>query len=349
MQIDLIAFEPEHWQAALAICAHPQVARFLGTDPSEPAEAWQKRLIEIDPGKYYRLSAFIEGALVGLLSLEIYANPRAKHCAKLWLAVAPQWHGNGVGRALMSRALETADRWLNLIRLELHVHADHARAITLYARNGFLIEAQRRCDMLRDGVPINALTMSRLRPGFSYSMPPAPVLWDIARPKTPTPILIREAKREDASGLATLFDGDSVALGTLQFPLMPRAVWDNRLQQSLQHHTLMIAASGERLVGMIGILGVSNSRMQHIRSLFMAVHQDFQGQGVGQRLLQAALDLCDGPLQVRRVDLSVFIDNARALALYQKFGFIIEGRLRCNAFRDGHYVDAYAMARVRSL
>jgi L-phenylalanine/L-methionine N-acetyltransferase len=349
MQINIVAFEPEHWQAALTICAHPQVARFLGTDPSESAQVWQKRLVEIDTSKYYRLSAFIDDALVGLLSLEIYANPRAKHAAKLWLAVAPQWHGHGVGRALLSRAVEAADRWLNLVRLELHVHADHERAITLYARHGFQVEAQRRCDMLRDGEPISALTMSRLRPGFTDQRPLAPALLETARPTTRATVLIREATLGDAAGLSALFDGDAVALGTMQLPLMPRAVWYTRLQQPLQSQTLLLAISGEQVIGMIGILGISNTRMLHIRSLFMAVHQDLQGQGVGQRLLQAALDLCDGPLRAKRVDLSVFTDSAHALALYQKFGFVIEGRLRCNAFRDGHYVDAYAMARVRGL
>jgi class 3 adenylate cyclase len=65
------------------------------------------------------------------------------------------------------------------------------------------------------------------------------------------------------------------------------------------------------------------------------------------RLMQAALDLCDGPLQARRVDLSVYTDNHSAISLYQKMGFSIEGRLRCNAFRDGHYVDSFSMARIR--
>ena len=39
--------------------------------------------------------------------------------------------------------------------------------------------------------------------------------------------------------------------------------------------------------------------------------------------------------------------NARAIALYKKFGFEVEGKLKRYAFRDGAYVDAYAMARLR--
>jgi putative acetyltransferase len=39
--------------------------------------------------------------------------------------------------------------------------------------------------------------------------------------------------------------------------------------------------------------------------------------------------------------------NAIGIALYEKFGFEIEGTHRRYAFRNGQYVDAYSMARVR--
>jgi putative acetyltransferase len=42
----------------------------------------------------------------------------------------------------------------------------------------------------------------------------------------------------------------------------------------------------------------------------------------------------------------VFTDNARAIALYQRFGFRVEGTYRAYALRDGVYADALAMARL---
>jgi L-phenylalanine/L-methionine N-acetyltransferase len=63
--------------------------------------------------------------------------------------------------------------------------------------------------------------------------------------------------------------------------------------------------------------------------------------------MQAALDLADDWLNLTRIELSVYTGNAAAVALYEKFGFEIEGTHRRYAFRDGAYVDAYSMARVR--
>jgi putative acetyltransferase len=48
-----------------------------------------------------------------------------------------------------------------------------------------------------------------------------------------------------------------------------------------------------------------------------------------------------------RLELEVYVDNAPAIRLYEKFGFIIEGTMVQFAFRDGQYVDTYMMARLR--
>lgn len=79
----------------------------------------------------------------------------------------------------------------------------------------------------------------------------------------------------------------------------------------------------------------------------MAVRDDWQGKGVGSALMQAAVDMADKWLNLLRLELEVYTDNEPAVRLYKKFGFAIEGTLKCFAFRDGGYVDAYTMARVR--
>ena len=79
----------------------------------------------------------------------------------------------------------------------------------------------------------------------------------------------------------------------------------------------------------------------------MMVRDDWQGKGVGTALVRAMIDLADRWLNLTRIELTVFTDNEPAVALYRKFGFQIEGTHRKFAFRDGEFVDAYAMARVK--
>ena len=59
------------------------------------------------------------------------------------------------------------------------------------------------------------------------------------------------------------------------------------------------------------------------------------------------MDLADNWLGLTRLDLRVYVDNAPAIALYNKFGFEIAGTHKRFALRDGKYVDAHVMARLR--
>jgi putative acetyltransferase len=103
------------------------------------------------------------------------------------------------------------------------------------------------------------------------------------------------------------------------------------------------------VVGQLGLNTFPNHpRRRHVGQIGMAVHDDWQGRGVGSALMQAAVELADGWVNLRRLELEVYVDNELGVRLYKRFGFVIEGTLRQYAYRDGRYVDAHMMARLRS-
>ena len=71
-----------------------------------------------------------------------------------------------------------------------------------------------------------------------------------------------------------------------------------------------------------------------------------QRSGVGLALMTAALDYADRWTPIRRIELTVFVDNAGAIALYRRCGFEHEGTHRAFALRDGQYADVHTMARL---
>lgn len=63
----------------------------------------------------------------------------------------------------MQAALDLADNWLGLTRVELTVWADNQAALALYRKAGFVEEGVARDYGLRHGVLVDALYMARVR------------------------------------------------------------------------------------------------------------------------------------------------------------------------------------------
>ena len=163
----------------------------------------------------------------------------------------------------------------------------------------------------------------------------------VRRPK----ITIRRATLDDADAMAAMFSAPRAMAGTLQLPFPSAERWRTRLGELGPDDYLLVADVNGEVVGNLGLHANGRGRRRHVGSIGMSVRDDWQGKGVGSALMTAALDIADNWLNYRRLRLEVYTDNAAALALYEKFGFEIEGTLRQDAFRNGRYVDAYTMAR----
>jgi putative acetyltransferase len=161
-------------------------------------------------------------------------------------------------------------------------------------------------------------------------------------------ITIRHAEPGDADALHRIFSGPQVIAGTLQLPFPTRERWRERLSEISREGFFLVACADDELVGNLGLhTSPARWRVRHAAEIGMSVRDDWQGKGVGTALMEAVLDLADNWLNLTRIELTVYTDNKAALALYEKFGFEIEGTHRRYAFRDGGYVDAYSIARIR--
>ncbi len=158
--------------------------------------------------------------------------------------------------------------------------------------------------------------------------------------------VIRAAGPADAQQLAALANLPGVRNGTLRLPFQTAEETRKRLENLPPGTKEIVADCNGQIIGSV-FLGPMLGRRRHVATLGMGVHDDFVGQGIGSILMKAALDVADNWLGLRRVELTVFFDNDKAIRLYERFGFVVEGRFRDYAFRDGGYVDALAMARVR--
>ncbi|MGO9902833.1 MAG: N-acetyltransferase family protein [Solirubrobacteraceae bacterium] len=97
-----------------------------------------------------------------------------------------------------------------------------------------------------------------------------------------------------------------------------------------------------RVVGQAGV----QERVSGVLYFGMAILPEARGQGGGRALLEAILQHARAS-RAHKVELEVWIDNARAIALYASAGFEVEGLRRSHyRRRDGRLRSTLLMARL---
>jgi RimJ/RimL family protein N-acetyltransferase len=107
----------------------------------------------------------------------------------------------------------------------------------------------------------------------------------------------------------------------------------------------IVALAGSDVVGWCDISRHFFPSHAHRGSLGMGIIPVYRGRGLGSRLLERTLAEARKAGFVR-VELDVHADNARAIALYERFGFVREGVARDAACIDGNYIDTIGMAII---
>lgn len=160
--VTLERFNESHIEGITALYNEPAVTRQVLQMPFQSTELWRKRLAS-DNEREIKLVALHQGLVIGSIGLEQFSRIRRSHAGSFGMGVLPGWQSKGVGSKLLATALDIADNWMNLQRVELSVYADNEAAIGLYRKFGFETEGLFRDYAVRDGRLVDTLSMARLR------------------------------------------------------------------------------------------------------------------------------------------------------------------------------------------
>jgi putative acetyltransferase len=99
----------------------------------------------------------------------------------------------------------------------------------------------------------------------------------------------------------------------------------------------------QRIVGIASLKFNAQEVFKHKAELAITVHDEYQNLGVGTALLNHLINIARKK-NLKKIFLMVNTGNARAIHMYQKAGFEIEGILRKDICLNGKYLDEYRMA-----
>ncbi len=161
-------------------------------------------------------------------------------------------------------------------------------------------------------------------------------------------IHIRRATPSDADAVSRLArevsaepEGWLLTLGTWRSSHEER-----RAIRFLRRHpdaALFVAETAGDIVGRLSLTRDHHPSSQHVADLGLMVARDHRRRGVGQALLEVAVEWARAS-GIKKLELHVFPHNEAAIALYESFGFEREGYRKRHYRRGNEYVDAILMA-----
>jgi ribosomal protein S18 acetylase RimI-like enzyme len=94
---------------------------------------------------------------------------------------------------------------------------------------------------------------------------------------------------------------------------------------SMKNYVLLVAKTNNRVIGLIDFFVVPSlsEKWNEARILNFFVHKDFQGKGVGSKLLKAVTKLAD-EMGIAELFVETTKDNEKAIQFYRKHGFTNE-------------------------
>jgi len=107
----------------------------------------------------------------------------------------------------------------------------------------------------------------------------------------------------------------------------------------------LVGRLDNQVVGALMAQGGHLRRSRHVARIEIFVDRPARGCGVGRVLMDAVVAWARHNPELRKLALTVFADNGRAITLYDRMGFQVEGR-RSREYRlaDGTYRDDLVMA-----
>jgi RimJ/RimL family protein N-acetyltransferase len=112
-----------------------------------------------------------------------------------------------------------------------------------------------------------------------------------------------------------------------------------------ENSVLIVAARRGDLAGYVELAGGKFRRNSCTTHVVMGVLAETSGQGIGTGLLKEATRWA-AARGLRRIELNVMAHNHRAIALYERAGFVCEGRRVACLLIDGKFLDELYMAMI---
>jgi len=99
-----------------------------------------------------------------------------------------------------------------------------------------------------------------------------------------------------------------------------------------------VAIKGDKIIGCTSFNGNIARKMKHYGTIGISVLKEYWGRGIATALLEKLISWSKEK-GIKKINLDVFENNERAIKLYEKFGFKLEGCIEDGIFDGEKYIN----------
>jgi RimJ/RimL family protein N-acetyltransferase len=162
-------------------------------------------------------------------------------------------------------------------------------------------------------------------------------------------LFIREVAVKDARALLDCVErisgeSDFLSFGPGEFELT-ESEEEKFIRKCLasDNQLYILGSIDDTIVATLNFTRGRRPRVRHSGEFGMAVRKQYWGLGIGSLMLDTLIAWAQDTRIVKKINLRVRTDNQRAVRLYERKGFVIEGTIRKEILLDGSYFDHHWM------
>jgi RimJ/RimL family protein N-acetyltransferase len=162
-------------------------------------------------------------------------------------------------------------------------------------------------------------------------------------------LVIREAEIEDARDLieyaeATSGESDNLTFGSGEFDIsLSQEEEIIRNSRGADNILYIIGVVQNRIAAFLMFIGGKRPRLRHRGEFGISVRKAYWNLGIGSHMLDTMIEWAKNSSVVTKINLRVRCDNELAIGLYERKGFVKEGKIRRDMRIGKDYVDCYYM------
>lgn len=108
--------------------------------------------------------------------------------------------------------------------------------------------------------------------------------------------------------------------------------------KSSETSNYFVVMKNNKIIGCIGFNGNTARKMKHYGTIGISVLKEYWGRGIATALLEKLISWAKEK-GIKKINLDVFENNERAIKLYEKFGFKLEGCIEDGIFDGENYIN----------